>query len=223
MSETWATGDWDELCQRSKHRRLLQSKHNRQWPMSFLCLRHGPHGQSSFLLLRYSVLCAVESLSLLYLLFIPWCICYRRWCMDKLGVFNANQIFIVSWSTSELRMRLARRETSLSPPVTYFTDRSKAVLLLWIIYVMNVLCFDASASVYCCLVVNWWERADLLALLCDVYFDLFLLSHMVSWDRCGNSLYRFLILAAFLTFITLGPDWHSDICIYIRKYATKIF
>ena len=32
-----------------------------------------------------------------------------------------------------------RRETGLSPPVKYFTDRSKAVLLLWIIYVISVL------------------------------------------------------------------------------------
>ena len=33
-----------------------------------------------------------------------------------------------------------RRKTSLSPPVKYFTDRSKAVLLLWIFYVFSVLC-----------------------------------------------------------------------------------
>ena len=31
-------------------------------------------------------------------------------------------------------------ETGLSPPVKYFTDRSKAVLLLWIIHVISVLC-----------------------------------------------------------------------------------
>ena len=40
-----------------------------------------------------------------------------------------------------------RRETGLSPPVKYiFTDRFKAVLLLWIIYVISVLfllCFGA--------------------------------------------------------------------------------
>ena len=36
-------------------------------------------------------------------------------------------------------MRLARRETVLSPPVKYFTDRSKAVLLLWIFYIFSVL------------------------------------------------------------------------------------
>ena len=46
---------------------------------------------SGFLLLRYSVLFTVESLSLLYLLFISWFMCSRRWCIDKLGVFHANQ------------------------------------------------------------------------------------------------------------------------------------
>ena len=44
-----------------------------------------------FLLLQYSVLCTVESLSSLYLLFISWFICSGRWCMDKLGVLHANQ------------------------------------------------------------------------------------------------------------------------------------
>ena len=37
-----------------------------------------------------------------------------------------------------------RRETGLSPPVKYFTDRSKAVLLLWIFYV----CFFLSCVCY---------------------------------------------------------------------------
>ena len=40
---------------------------------------------------------------------------------------------------AELRVRLARRETDLSPPVKYFTHRSKVVHLLWIIYVILVL------------------------------------------------------------------------------------
>ena len=34
------------------------------------------------------------------------------------------------------------RETSLSPPVKYFSDHSKAVLLLWIICVISVLCLS---------------------------------------------------------------------------------
>ena len=61
-------------------------------------------------------------------------------------------------------------ETGLSPPVKYFNDHSKAVLLLWIFYVFICLAFamPLSASVYMCLVVTCWERADLLALLCGV-------------------------------------------------------
>ena len=35
------------------------------------------------------------------------------------------------------------RKVGLSLPVKYFTDRSKAVLLLWIIYLISVLfCYD---------------------------------------------------------------------------------
>ena len=61
-----------------------------------------------------------------------------------------------------------RRETGLSPTVKYFYDRSKAVLLLWI-FVLSISCvFHAFASVHCCLVVTCLERADLLALVCDV-------------------------------------------------------
>ena len=57
------------------------------------------------------------------------------------------------------------------PSSKYFTDRSKAVLLLWIFYVFFCLVFAMllCASVYMCLVVTCWERADLLALVCGVY------------------------------------------------------
>ena len=60
------------------------------------------------------------------------------------------------------------RETCLSPLVKYFL-RSKAVLLLWIICVFVSCVSHVFASVHCCLVVNRWERADLLALVGDVY------------------------------------------------------
>ena len=43
----------------------------------------------------------------------------------------------------------------------------------------------AFASAHCCLVVPYGERADLLALVGDVYCIL-LLSHVVSWVRCGT-------------------------------------
>ena len=71
------------------------------------------------------------------------------------------------WSTSELKARLARK-TGLSPPVKYFTDRSKAVLLLWIFFFCLVFAMSLYASVYMCFVVTCWERADLLALVCGV-------------------------------------------------------
>ena len=44
----------------------------------------------------------------------------------------------------------------------------------------------AFASVHCCLVVTCWERAELLALVGDVYYTFLLLSHVVSWVRCGS-------------------------------------
>ena len=42
-----------------------------------------------------------------------------------------------------------RPKTGLSPPVKYFTDRSKAVLLLWIFYVfvLSCVCYVLCASV----------------------------------------------------------------------------
>ena len=74
----------------------------------------------------------------------------------------------VSCSTSELRVRFVQRETGLSPPVKYFTDRSKAVLFLWIVHVFFCLVFAMPlyASFYLCRVVTCFERADLLALVC---------------------------------------------------------
>ena len=41
---------------------------------------------------------------------------------------------------------------TLSPPVKYFTDRSNAVLLLWIFYVfvLSCVCFVLCASVFIC-------------------------------------------------------------------------
>ena len=43
----------------------------------------------------------------------------------------------------------------------------------------------AFASVHCCLVVTCWEKADLLALVGNVYC-IFVTSHVVSWVRCST-------------------------------------
>ena len=56
---------------------------------------------------------------------------------------------------------------------------------------MDLLCFfsvlfaiSLCASGYMCFVVTCWERADLLALVCDVYCELVTFP-LVSWVRCG--------------------------------------
>ena len=56
-------------------------------------------------------------------------------------------------------------KASLSPQVEiYFTDRSKMVLLLWILFVIYGSCCHAFLSVHCRLVVTCWERINLLVL-----------------------------------------------------------
>ena len=61
-------------------------------------------------------------------------------------------------------------ETGLRPPVKHLTDRSKAVLLLWIIHVISflfLLCFRVRLFIDA-LRSPAGERADLLTLVCEV-------------------------------------------------------
>ena len=86
----------------------------------------------------------------------------------------------------ELKVRLARRETSLSPPVKYFTDHSKTVLLLSIICVISVLfllCFRVRLFIY----ALWSPSGKGLT-----SSPSFVMSNrevvtfpLVSWVRCG--------------------------------------
>ena len=55
------------------------------------------------------------------------------------------------------------------PSSKIFTDRSKAVLFLWIICGFISCVSHAFTSVRCCFLLTCWERADLLALVGDVY------------------------------------------------------
>ena len=71
---------------------------------------------------------------------------------------------------------------------------------------MDHLCFfchvfvmPLCASVYLCIVVTCWERADLLALVCGVYCD-FVTFQLISWVRYGTWLYLFLIFAPLLSY-----------------------
>ena len=77
----------------------------------------------------------------------------------------------------------------------YFTDRSKAVLLLWIFLFIHISCL------LFCLVCSLQHCDHLLSLFSCVWcFLLFLsLSHVMSWVRCGTLLNRFLIFAFFIT------------------------
>ena len=90
-----------------------------------------------------------------------------------------------------------RHKTGLIPPVKYFTDRSKAVLLLWILRLL-------------CLCAHLFTRAlwspvgkGLTSWLSFVVSNCaFVTFPLVSVVRCGTRLYRFLIFAPLLTFVT---------------------
>ena len=77
--------------------------------------------------------------------------------------------------------------SGLGPPVKYFTDRSKAVLLLWIFLCLFCLVFDMHlyASVYMCLVVTFGKGLTswLSFVVSSCKFVTFLL---LSWVRCGT-------------------------------------
>ena len=83
-----------------------------------------------------------------------------------------------------------RRETGLSPPVKYFTDPSKAVLLLWIFYVFfffSVLCLLClCAHLFICAL---WSPAGkgLTSWLTFVVSNCeFVTFPLVSWVMCGT-------------------------------------
>ena len=59
----------------------------------------------------------------------------------------------------------------MSPPVKYFTDRSKAVLILWIIYVIYVLCLSYLRvySLLPCEILNKLKSKGFLAFSVSTY------------------------------------------------------
>ena len=81
---------------------------------------------------------------------------------------------------------------------------------------MNHLCFSAScvsyafASVHCCLVVSPAGKGLTSWLLLVMFIVFLLLSHVVSWVRCGTWFYQFLIFASFIT-------------LYFIQSATNLF
>ena len=130
----------------------------------FGCCRSHWGSPVGFLLLRYSALFTVESLSSLYLLFISLFICSRRLCIDKLGVFHANQ--------TSMYLDAHQNKGKVCAPSNGFKPSDKIFLQTvprrwffcgsFMFFLSCFLCFHAR------LFVNPLERADLLALLCDV-------------------------------------------------------
>ena len=83
---------------------------------------------------------------------------------------------------------------------------------------------NAFLSVHCSLVVTCCERANLLALLCVMFYCALSLPRAVSWVRCGACLYRFLIFVSLLNFTIyilsfelINPFIYSVICKQVYK------
>ena len=88
---------------------------------------------------------------------------------------------------SKLGLTGWRLETGLSPPVNMFTDCSMAVLLLWIIHFISVLCFLCfRAHLF---IDALWSPAGkgLTSWLSFVMSNCeFVTFRNVSWIRCGT-------------------------------------
>ena len=122
-----------------------------------------------FLLLRCSVLFAFGSLSLLgSLLYLDLYVLEDDALMGCGSFMRARYLCVLIhiWVGSEVGAVEPFKPSS----VIFFTDRSRAVLLLRIFCVLFCLVFAVSlcASVCVCFVVTCWEGADLLALVCGV-------------------------------------------------------
>ena len=84
-----------------------------------------------------------------------------------------------------IRVKLARHGTRLRPPVKYYTDPSKAVLLLWIIYVFCLVFVMFRARLFS---DAFWSPAEngLTSLLLFVMSNWEVVTFpLVSWVRCG--------------------------------------
>ena len=81
----------------------------------------------------------VESSSLLHHSIYLWFICFPWWSIDELENLHADRTTVCFEPWLKLRARLGSRKTGLSPQY-FYTDRSKAVLLLWFFTVTYSCC-----------------------------------------------------------------------------------
>ena len=108
--------------------------------------------------------------------------------------------------------------------IIHFTDRSKAVLLLWIFFCVffSVLCLLClCARLFICALwppagkgLSFW--LSFVVSNCE-----FVTFPLVSWVRCGTWLYRFLIFSRLLTFIMKPPTSKIGLWAFLI-YATVL-
>ena len=117
-------------------------------------------------------------------------------------------------------------EVDLSPPVKYFTDRSKSLLLWWIFFMFffSILCLLClCAPLFKCALWSPAGRGLASWLSFVVSHCEFVASPLVSWVRCGTWLYRFLIVAPLLTFITSRHGCLTLIAIFLTNVCLSEF
>ena len=93
----------------------------------------------------------------------------------------------------------------------YFTDLSKEVRLLWIIFVMHTSLFFCLyytiLSGLCCLMITCWERVDLMTPLCVMFIYVFI---TFPYGVSGQMRYLFVsipeLCLLFFTFKDLSID-----------------
>ena len=88
----------------------------------------------------------------------------------------------------------------MSPPVKYFTDRSKAVLLLWVFYVFSLLCLLClCACLFICALWSPAGKGPTYWLSFVVSYSEFVTFLLVSWVQVWYLIVSFLIFAPLLT------------------------
>ena len=119
---------------------------------------------------------SVESSSLFHHSIYLWFILFPWWSIDELENLHADRTTVCFEPWQKPRARLGSRKTGLRPPVV-FTDRSKAVLLLWFIFI----CYHIYNV---CLLHNFVAILRLSALPSALYF---ILSKLALWPPHFNS------------------------------------
>ena len=119
-----------------------------------------------FFLLQYSVLCTVESSSLLYLiLYLDLYVLGDGSWISKGSSCKPN--ISLSWFISEQRVRLALWHC-FKPSCKIFLQTFPRGCFFCGSFSLFMSCvFHVFLYVHCCLVITCWEKVDLLALVCD--------------------------------------------------------